>query len=261
MRFKLTLQLEPQESGREIPINYQYELSSVIYKIIASADFEFSEHLHTTGYMSTTKNFKLFTFSNLIAPNRGITLNKETNRLIINSDTVYWYLSFIPNESTQKFVQGVFSDQRFRLADRLGGARFRIREVQLMPDMKYNDDTEFETMSPISVSKHEEGRKFPLYIAPGDELYETALLTGLTERYKAINGKDFEGEKYCHLIPTSEPKSALICIKAGTKEESRIRGYRFRFKLQLPPELMDIAYAGGLGERCSMGFGMIMVKE
>lgn len=257
MRFKITLELMPQESGREIPINYQYELSSVIYRIVANADEKYSEMLHNIGFISTTKHFKLFTFSNLIVPNRGI--RKETERLVIKSDMVYWYLGFIPNEITQKFVQGVFADQQFRLADSVSGAWFKIREIQLLPDVEVSAETEFETLSPICVSTRVDGRK--TYMKPGDETYEQGLLTGLLERYKAINGIEFDGDKYCHLTVTNEPKSALIKIKSGTKDETKVRGFRYRFKIDLPQPLYNIACNGGLGEACSMGFGMINVKE
>ncbi|MBR4897559.1 MAG: hypothetical protein IKZ48_02055 [Prevotella sp.] len=53
------------------------------------------------------------------------------------------------------------------------------------------------------------------------------------------------------------PKSALVRIKAGTPNETRVRGYRLHFKIDLPEELMQIAYESGLGEKGSMGFGMI----
>ena len=261
MTFKLTLALEPQVSGREIPINYQYELSAIIYRIIANADASYSEMLHDKGFSSTKKHFKLFTFSNLIAPHRGIEFRKGTDRLVVKSNTLEWYLGFVSEESTQRFVQGVFTDQRFRLADNVSGAWFRICEVQLLPEVDWTPDTEFETISPISVSKHIEGQKHAIYIGPDDEAYETALLTGLVERYKAINGRDYEGEKYCRLTVTNEPKSALITIKAGTKDETRVRGFRYRFKIDLPKELMEIAYECGLGERGSMGFGMIKVRK
>lgn len=261
MRFKLKLQLEPQVSGREIPINYQYELASVIYKIIANGDEQYSKMLHEDGFTSTTKHFKLFTFSNLIAPNRGIEFKKGTDRLVVKADAIEWYLGFVPEKSTQRFVQGVFTDQRFRLADNVSGAWFRIAEVQLMPSVEWTPETEFETISPISVSKHVEGKQHAVYIGPDDEAYEKALLTGLVERYKAINGRDYEGEKYCRLTVTNVPKSTLITIKAGTKDETRVRGFRYRFKIDLPQELMEIAYECGLGERGSMGFGMIRERR
>lgn len=258
MRFKLTLQVESQLSGREIPINYQYELSSVIYNIISKGDGQYSQKLHDEGYCSNIKRFKLFTFSNLIVPQYGI--KKETERLVIKSDEVYWYLSFIPEEGMQKFIQGVFTEQSFRVADQISGVWFKIREVQLLPDLEYRPEMEFETLSSICVTKRlPDGRK--AHLSPKDDTYEEGLLTGLIERYEAINGKEYDGERYCQLKVLNDPKSVLVRIKSGTSSETKIRGYRYRFTLSLPQPLMSIAYDGGLGEKGSMGFGMIKVKE
>jgi hypothetical protein len=63
MRFLISLQREGSSSI--LPINYQYELSSLIYKIIDRADSAFSEFLHRQGYMAYGKNFRLFTFSRI----------------------------------------------------------------------------------------------------------------------------------------------------------------------------------------------------
>jgi CRISPR-associated endoribonuclease Cas6 len=64
MRFKLTLQ--SVSSNPVIPINYQYPLSVVIYKIIARADKDYASFLHKLGYvvLSGLKGFKHFTLIN-----------------------------------------------------------------------------------------------------------------------------------------------------------------------------------------------------
>ena len=36
MRFKLTLQIQPEVMGRELPINYQYPLQAAIYHTATS---------------------------------------------------------------------------------------------------------------------------------------------------------------------------------------------------------------------------------
>ncbi len=63
MRFKLTLQTLQYPAF--LPFNYQYPLSSAIYKIIRSADKDFAAFLHNKGYGEGYKSFKLFTFSDI----------------------------------------------------------------------------------------------------------------------------------------------------------------------------------------------------
>ncbi|WP_154858646.1 hypothetical protein [Cyclobacterium xiamenense] len=62
MRLLITLQ---KEAGSLLPINYQYELSSLIYKTIDRADSHFSDFLHQQGYLAFGRSFRLFTFSRI----------------------------------------------------------------------------------------------------------------------------------------------------------------------------------------------------
>lgn len=63
MRFYIRLDRISRE--RFLPINYQYELSAAIYKVIDRADSGFSDFLHRQGYLAFGKQFRLFTFSRL----------------------------------------------------------------------------------------------------------------------------------------------------------------------------------------------------
>ena len=256
MRFKLKLELLPNVMGREIPINYQYELSAAIYRILAKADQTYAAWLHDNGFAVDGKCFKLFTFSWLFAPHR---IDRERQRLVINSDTVEWHIGFLPERSTQQFIQGVFCDQGFQIADRISGAAFAIREVQVMRPLAYAPVMEFQTQSPICVSHRNEHGKTD-YLSPDAPNYAEGLLTGLLARYKALYGCDYDGDVSIDFQLIGKAKPVLVKIKAGTPAQTFVKGYQCKFRLALPGELMRIAYEGGLGEKCSLGFGMINIK-
>ena len=255
MRFKITLQTQSEVMGRELPINYQYPMQAAIYRIIAQSDLAFSSWLHANGYQQgKSKRFKLFTFSNLIVPQYGI--DKERERLVVKSDIVSFYISFLPERSTQQFIQGLFQQQTIQIADYISGVQFQVSEVQVMKPLEYHTGMVFKTISPVCISfLNDHGRMD--YLSPKDARYEIGILTGLLSRYDAIYGEPFCGDPYCHIQLLKEPKSTLVRIKAGTPNETRVRGYRYQFKIDLPDELMQIAYESGLGEKGSMGFGMI----
>lgn len=253
MRFKLKLELLPNIMGREIPINYQYELSAAIYRILAKADQAYAAWLHDNGFVVDGKRFKLFTFSWLFTPYK---IDRERQRLIINSDTVEWYIGFLPEKSTQQFIQGVFCDQSIQIADRISGAAFAICEVQVMPPLTYAPVMEFQTLSPICVSQRDEQGKTN-YLSPDAPNYAEGLLTGLLARYRALYGHDYDGDASIDFQLLGKAKPVLVKIKAGTSAQTFVKGYQCRFRLALPEELMRIAYEGGLGEKCSLGFGMI----
>ena len=56
MRFKLYLSIDKHGFGDRLPFNYQYELSAVIYKILASADQAFAQWLHDNGFTADKIN-------------------------------------------------------------------------------------------------------------------------------------------------------------------------------------------------------------
>lgn len=257
MRFRLRLELQPQVKGREIPINYQYELSAAIYRILSKANQEYAAWLHNNGFWVDKKRFKLFTFSRLIVPYYGI--DKERQRLIINSDTLEWHIGFLPEKSTRQFIQGVFSDQCFQIADRVSGVAFAIREVQVMPPLEYAPVMEFQTLSPLCVSQRNEFGK-PDYLSPDAPNYAEGLLAGLLARYKALYGHDYEGDPTIDFRLLGNAKPVLVKIKSGTPAQTFVKGYQCRFRLALAEELMRLAYEGGLGEKGSLGFGMINIK-
>lgn len=254
MRFKLILQVQANVLGRELPLNYGYELSAATYRILSRSDENYSLWLHENGFIADKKRFKLFTFSNLIVPQYGI--HKERQRLIIKSDTVEWFISFLPEKSTQQFIEGVFRQQTFQIADKISGVEFLIREVQVMPPLDYHEKMCFETLSPICISKRRDDGKSD-YLSPTDPSYTQGLLTGLLARYQAYYGKEYDGEVYFDFQILNEPKSVLVKIKVGTPQQTFVRGYRYKFKVRMPYALMKIGYESGWGEKGSLGFGTI----
>ena len=60
MRFKLTLKINREKYGDTLPLSYQYEASSAIYRILSKADKEYSTWLHDNGFnLEPKKKFKL----------------------------------------------------------------------------------------------------------------------------------------------------------------------------------------------------------
>ena len=50
MRIKLTLEVNNRAFGNILPINYQYEQSAVIYRILSRANEEYATWLHDNGF-------------------------------------------------------------------------------------------------------------------------------------------------------------------------------------------------------------------
>lgn len=263
MRFTITLQNTGQY-GKCLPINYQYELSAVIYRILASGSEAYAEWLHENGFrLGTGKQFKLFTFSRLELEKFRIL--RQSNQLELLSDKVAWQISFLPEKSTQKFIEGLFQKRVFEVGNRQSVVQFQVDSIEMLPSPEYTDTMTFESLSPITVSHRlEDGRD--AYPQTSEEFSNApwaleSLFQNLLDKYKAFYGKPYEGERFFDMMTLTEPKSALVTIKAGTPQETKVRGFLCRLALHCPAELMRIAYESGLGEGNSQGFGCLKVKK
>jgi CRISPR-associated endoribonuclease Cas6 len=259
MRFKLTLQIDKRVFGNCLPLNYQYELSAFIYRAITKADENYAYWLHENGFRLNGCPFKLFTFSNLIIPQYQI--DKTQNRIRIDSDRINWFVSFLPEASTEKFVAGLFSEQTFQIGDKRSAVQFRIELIEILPSPVFEQEKTFRTLSPVCIPLKKEHERYAIYLSPDHTEAPAIVLNNLLNKYLAFNGKPYKGELDFDFRVISRPKPKLISIKTGTPEASNIRGYMFEFKMRAPKELMRIMYESGLGEKGSMGFGMVDCKQ
>lgn len=264
MRFKITLRVNRDAFGRRLPINYQYELSAAIYRILASGDKAYSSWLHENGYkLESGKTFKLFTFSRLM-PSKFRIL-KQSNQMELQSDTVEWHISFLPEKSTQRFIEGLFQNQIFEVGNKESVVQFQVESIQMLPSPEFTETMTFEALSPITVSQRlDDGRDY--YPRDAEEFakekwVKERLLQNLLDKYEAFYGTPYEDECFFDMMTLTEPKSALVTIKAGTPQETKVRGFLCRLALHCPAELMRIAYESGLGEGNSQGFGCLEMKN
>jgi CRISPR-associated endoribonuclease Cas6 len=261
MRFKLTINAK---TPAIIPINYQYELSSWIYKIINNSSSEFSEWLHNVGFTDGKRNFKLFTFSQLNIPVYKI--SKADERLIINWNEISLIISFLMPEAAEKFILGLFQQQAFTLGDHISKADFQIKSIEKLPEPEWKECMYFKTISPILVSKMQviNEKASAIYLSPKDEAYEDLIFQNLIRKYAAgaiplnlapLAKEGFTTETKIEIL--SEPKAKLITIKTNTPQQTKIKAYQFQFKITAPIELLKVAYFSGIGEKNSLGCGSI----
>ena len=260
MRFELTLSANFKAFGRRMPINYMYELSAAVYRILASGSEKYAEWLHENGFqLESGKAFKLFTFSWLYPEKYRIL--RQSGQIELQSDKVKWLISFLPEKSTQRFVEGLFQKRMFEVGNRQSVVQFQVNSIEMLPPPVFTDAMTFEALSPISVSQRlEDGRDY--YPQNGEEFGKAdwvrdRLLQNLLDKYEAIEGKPYEGDCFLDMMILSEPKSSLVTIKSDTPQETKVRGFMCKLALHCPTELMRIAYESGLGEANSQGFGCL----
>jgi len=255
MRFKLTLSLT-NSFGKKLPLNYQYEQSAAIYRILAQANEEYTIWLHENGYkLASGKSFKLFSYSRFEVERYRIL--KQTAELEILSDNVVWYISFLPEKSTEQFIVGIFNNQQFEVGTRKSNVRFQVQSVELMPPPIFSEKMSYETLSPICLALRQlEG--YDKYIAPNHSEATRLIKQNLLDKYLALTGNEFSSDEFPFAVEIlNEPKSNLIHIKSGTPQASKVRGFMCNIRLTAPVELQKIAYETGIGSKNSIGFGMV----
>ncbi len=252
MRLKLHLSVIAKQNNKpEIPINYQYELSSWIYKTLNFGNPEFSEWLHSQGYISENKSFKLFTFSHFNI--EKFRINKD--RLQILSPEISLTLSFLPIKAIETFVMGIFKNQKFGIGDKQSQVDFVVKSVERMPEPEFIKKMKYRCISPIFIDKIIDEQKHKSFLSPEQEGYEELFSTNLISKllahreFSSINPSEIKIKHFGKI------RKKGIAIKANTPQETKLIGYMFDFELQAPPELQRIGYYAGFGRLNSQGFG------
>lgn len=252
MQFKITLRC--MDRYPVIPINYQYELSAWIYKVIEYADTDYAAFLHQRGYSTGKKSFKLFCFSQLEVPRRRI----EGDRLHIDSATISFMVSFYVDKTAEEFIRGLFTEQQFALGDRVSRANFRVEMVEMRAFPALSGRATIRTGSPMTVARGKENG-YEDYLSPEDPDFQRCFYLNLLDKYTSATGapppEAWKPEHFGFKLLTAVPRSQLITIKAAQAAQTRVRGFRFDFEMEAPAELIELGLLAGFGKFNAQGFG------
>jgi len=258
MRFKLTLvKQSTNKSGNYIPINYQYELSAWIYKVLNTENPEFADWLHQKGYLNNSKQFKLFTFSHLNIPKRNI----QDDKIQILSNEVFLTVSFLPVETIDVFIRGLFKAQHLGLGNKQYQTDFQVQSIEKEPEIQLASVMRYRCISPLVIGEKRENSKNDKYLSPEDENFEAVFAENLISKYLSFNKQQFKLDELTPLKFTllNKPRKKGITIKAGTPQETKVIGYMFDFELAAPPNMQSAGYYAGFGQENSQGFGCVEV--
>lgn len=254
MRFELTLLVNQSERGRILPINYQYELSSWIYKVLNEGDPIFSAWLHSQGYKTKDKPFRLFTFSRLFIEKVKV----RGDRLMVLSNRAKLIISFLPDEIITPFIIGLFKDRHLVLGDNFTQVAFDVTAVENLKSIEFSNQMTFSTISPLLVVQAIPDSKNKTHLAPNAINYSQIISYNLKEKYRAFyNNEPDSSWADVVITPLVTPKAKTIKIKTDTPQETQIKAYEFKFGISGSPELIKMGYYGGFGGLNSQGFGCV----
>ncbi|WP_027309516.1 CRISPR-associated endoribonuclease Cas6 [Caloramator sp. ALD01] len=243
MRIKLNLYTKEQQ---HIDINYNYYISSFIYRCLEEIDGEMANRLHNQGFEYNDKKYKMFTFSNLFFEDYKI----EKDRITF-SGNVNLSISSPISEFTEYLVKSIL----FKEEIKLGCAILKVDSISIPAIPEFRERMKFKTISPITMSTallKEDGRllKRDLYIE--DDRFIKNIRRNVLAKYEIIHKKLPDDTRF-DINFGKNTKGKLIKYKNGIN----IKGYLTDCEIIGNSELIEIAYECGLGDRNSLGFGMI----
>jgi len=259
MRFKIILH---RISGNQIPINYQYPLSSVIYRILAKGDAEYARFLHEEGY---GKGYKFFTFSDLKLKFKLM----NGNRMQLLDDKVEFFVHFHMPEASGNFIAGLFKAENITIADKKSKVDFKVQSViaEENPWKNINAENEiiqttFRPISAVLMGVKNEKNNYN-YLKPDDLLYIKSLLHNwrgkIRDSYNESTAENavLNAEVEYYKNPY---RPRLVHIKQGTDGETQIKGYlNFKLKLTAEKRFIELIYNTGIGLENSQGMGCVEV--
>ncbi|RUT77827.1 CRISPR-associated endoribonuclease Cas6 [Ancylomarina longa] len=239
-------------------MDYQYYISAWIYKVLKQADADFANFLHNKGYRkdeNDNKLYKLFCFSRL---NFGKPkLWKEKKLFEISAHEIKLQISFDVNEAATNFIKGLFMLQEFYLGDKFNGIDFKVAKVEALPKTEFSESMRYHLQTPWVISFKAENARYPQYLSPNNELFESLTINHLVEKYNNTRYPKSITTGQINFRRLNDFKRSGFVMKPGTAQQSRIVGNLFEFELNAPVEVHEMIWSAGVSEKSSSGFGWI----
>lgn len=257
MRLVLHLECDINSS---IPINYNYQLSSVIYSLLQFGSPEFSKFLHDSGFNIDGKKYKLFTFALRF---EKIALNG--NHLILISPRIKLHISSpLIDTFIKNFVIGTFENRVIDITEQHQKIRFKIITAEILPEPAFTSKMKFTVLSPIVLSTMIErnGKMQQYYLRPEDMNDINRVMTKNLLNKKGLLNRNQILNEYCKLewdeayIQKHRRVTKKITINENGRFPIDVISIQAPFTIEGDPELIKIGYECGFGEKNSMGFGM-----
>ena len=286
MRLRVNLQLERQTA---LPINHQHYLTGVVYRFLEQADADYAGFLHEQGYEEQSEDepgearvegdapgetrrphrrrFKLFVFAPLRSTQRRIL----DDTLYLGPGAAHWLVSSPVEPFLMNFASGLLAHHGLPV----GRATVPIAGVETLPGPDFGESAHFICLSPVVVAVTappdapdarfyregaggSPGRKPPAtYLRPDNPRFSEGVRRNLLGKYSALYGRRPADDRLTLTFDRDYLSSHKGTKVITYKDDIRILGAFCPFTLTGSPELITFAYECGLGEKNSIGFGMI----
>ena len=243
------------ERSVPFPINQQQHLAALVYRFLNTSDPEYARFLHNDGYAidAGARRYKLFTFSGLRAPRHCRRMNGDT--LWLGPGNVHWQISSPREDFLRNFATGLLATGALEV----GSQRLPIAEARTVSTPDFSAGTaRFTCLSPIVAGVPDaEGTR---YLRPCEgEAFSQAVRKNLLHKYQALHGAPPPDDRFAMTFDArylADPRP-----REGTKlvrfKEISIVGAQAPFTATGAPDLLELMWDCGAGEKNAAGFGMV----
>ena len=255
MRIKVILSVI--DKAIRLPINYNYQLSSLIYKILEQSDKQFSNFLHNKGFSDEIRRFKLFTFSQI-----------KCRKAIFRDGILFFpkgaIAELIVSSPIEEFLYNLAVGLTKMEYVNITSEKFYIKDIKCLKHQELGSREYFRCLSPITVSRPiKKGDKtIPEYLIIDDKELSDRISRNLRRKMNVL-GHQVPDNAKVEFIPDRDyvKKRKGKVTKLIDYRGIKIRGFLLPFRLEGSLELIRMAYEAGIGEKGSAGFGMIEKVE
>ena len=242
MRLEIILK---GKNNFKVPLNYNHILSAIIYNKIA--DLNFANELHSS------KSFKFFTFSQIYIPKRRIV----KDGIIAKDGVISFYISSPNDFLIKSLVDGFLEDLEISFQNQ----KLTIQKIEALKTPEFSSKSEFKTLAPIIVrTKKEIDGELKIWdLAPSDKFFKS-LENNLIKKYIKFNNLTKTDKKINIYSDMNFVKRKRISINKDNATTHH-RAYMMDLILEGDLDLIEFAYDVGIGEKNSMGFGMVKLLE
>lgn len=203
--------------------------------------------------MHSSKSFKFFTFSQIYIPKRRIV----KDGIIAKDGVISFYISSPNDFLIKSLVDGFLEDLEISFQNQ----KLTIQKIEALKTPEFSSKSEFKTLAPIIVrTKKEIDGELKIWdLAPSDKFFKS-LENNLIKKYIKFNNLTKTDKKINIYSDMNFVKRKRISINKGNATTHH-RAYMMDLILEGDLDLIEFAYDVGIGEKNSMGFGMVKLLE
>ncbi len=219
-----------------IPINYHYQVQSLIYTIIRNGG---CKDLHDKS--DESKNFKFFTFSLLSG-------GKFENKKLIFNNHLFLTVRILDEDISKSFETGIKGELK------LFNQKIELKKIDINKFEFVSNKYLINLKSPINVDRTVDGIR--IFYPPTNPKFNEILINNFKDKYF-----DYYNESIEDTISLSAVGNNKKYVTLYKKPNIYITGYNGYYIIEGDPKYIEFLYYTGLGARNSCGFGCFEIVE